>query len=398
MVFSLKTLFPLPMDGKDVGYLCLSLSAYMQSADMTVSMITPRNRLKTAIPFHSPATSFPLDLLPYRYFPSFYRWMLVRHFMSNLHGADAVYLWSDIPIELSRALNRMKLMVFREKFNCHKAEARNILLQAYDLLKWPEHVEITEAMIAKEREELEMAHYIFCANRNVEKTLKAQGVPAEKLISSSYGWDPIRIKFSPRPKAASQEPVFLFVGRGCVRKGVPFLLEAWRKARVKGKLVFAGRMDAEIRTRCADHLNCGNVELAGHIEDISRVYANSDVFIFPSLEEGGPLVVYEAMAQALPSITSDMGSGGVMRDGVDGLIIDPYSIEAMAEAIHAMAVNPEMRHRMGQAARANVMQYTLDRVGASRGDEVLARLRHEALVASHAEPALTDAETFANTR
>lgn len=396
MVFSLKTLFPLPMDGRDICYICLSLSTYMQSAEMRVSLITPRNRLKTPVPFHSTATAFPLDRLPYRYFQGFYRRMFVRHLMHNLHDADAAYLWSDIPIEVFRHLNQLKIMVFREKFNCHKAVARQILLQAYAKLKWPAVVEITEAMVAKEQEELDMAHYVFCANPNVERTLLAQGVPEEKIIRSTYGWDPVRIKFRPRPKAERQDPVFLFVGRGCVRKGVPFLLEAWCKARVKGKLVIAGRVDEEISNRCANHLNHESVELTGHVADISRVYANSDVFIFPSLEEGGPLVVYEAMAQALPSITSDMGSGGVMRDQVDGLIIDPYNVEAMVDAIQVLANNPELRYHMGQAARANVMQYTWDKVGVERGEKVLARLRHDALIASNAEPVVNTTDAFAN--
>ena len=90
---------------------------------------------------------------------------------------------------------------------------------------------------ATENEKMALADFVFAPSSNVAESLLDAGVPERKLLRSSYGWEPRRSRFEDRAPSDPACPTFLFVGRGSVRKGVPWLLEMWERAGVKGRLL-----------------------------------------------------------------------------------------------------------------------------------------------------------------
>lgn len=366
MPFHLTTLFPLPLGARGISYTCVSILKHMESTDFHVSLVVPKANLPRPPSFVRPSASFPLDRLPFRYFERYFIRSYTAKLLEEAISADAVYLWSEIPIALSRRLRELPVPVIREKFNSHKRVSNTILAAAYDRLHWPCPDLIPSELLEKESEELALADYVFVSNPHAAQSLLDEGVPEHKLLRTSYGWDPERIRTKARAEEHTGDLVYLFVGRACVRKGVPFLLEAWRRARIAGKLLLAGDVDQELVDRCYHLLTQDNVELLGHVDDISPVYERADVFVFPSLEEGGPLVTIEAMAQGLPSIVSSMGGAGVMRHGLDGLEVDPFDIDAMSDALKALAEENEMRRQFGASAREQALRFTWEQVGQRR--------------------------------
>lgn len=362
----INVLFPLPLRDQGIGHTCLSIARTMRCSDLEFCLITPKAFLPKVPAFVRPSAPFPLRALPYRWFRRYYASSCKRVFLNALPQADAVYLWSELPIELSRALKNSRMLVLREKFNCHKAAANRILEGAYHKLRWPRPMVISAGLIAKEREELGLADYIFAPSPSVRDSLVEEGVPEAKILSSSYGWDPVRIRAGMQRLPRRDTPVFLFVGTACVRKGIPFLLQAWSRAKLSGTLVIAGAVDGEVGERCADLLNLPNIRLLGHLREVSTVYEQADVFVIPSLEEGSPLVIYEAMASGLPSLASRMGGGGVMRDGVDGLEVNPLHVDELAERMRTLAHDVDLRVALGAAARQRAMEFTWELVGARR--------------------------------
>src|SRR5437660_678809 len=159
----------------------------------------------------------------------------------------------------------------------------------------------------------EAADWIFAPSPFVRRSLIAAGIPAGKVLSTSYGWSPQR-SGAPRRERAAKASVFLFVGTVCIRKGAHLLAEAWAQAAVPGQLEFCGQLLPEIERVSRTHLARPDVRLRGQVTTISSAYAAADVFVFPTLEEGSPLVVMEAMAQGLPVLTSPMGAGEILRD------------------------------------------------------------------------------------
>ena len=85
-------------------------------------------------------------------------------------------------------------------------------------------------------------------------------------------------------------------------------------------------------------------------------YEAADAFCLPSISEGLPVVLMEAMASELPVIaTRIMGVPELVEDGVSGILVTPGRPEALADAIEQLAASaPEQRQRMGTAARARV--------------------------------------------
>jgi glycosyltransferase involved in cell wall biosynthesis len=92
--------------------------------------------------------------------------------------------------------------------------------------------------------------------------------------------------------------------------------------------------------------------------DLPKIYRSADVFVFPSLLEGMPLVVLEAMASGLPVITTPNGPGDLVRDGVDGFVVPIRDVDAIVEKLEYLRAHPEERLRMGQNARERAKMFT----------------------------------------
>ena len=82
------------------------------------------------------------------------------------------------------------------------------------------------------------------------------------------------------------------------------------------------------------------------------LYARADVFIFPTFGDTLPIVIMEAMASGLPVVTTSIGAiGEEVEHGVTGFLIPPGDSHSLAEATLRLVVNPDLRHKMGRAAR-----------------------------------------------
>jgi glycosyltransferase involved in cell wall biosynthesis len=99
--------------------------------------------------------------------------------------------------------------------------------------------------------------------------------------------------------------------------------------------------------------------LAGElsIADVRARMSASAVFVLPSHSEGQPISVLEAMACALPVIATRVGGiPETVRDGVDGIIVDPGNVGALSDAIERLVTRPQLRREMGAAARRRVQE------------------------------------------
>jgi glycosyltransferase involved in cell wall biosynthesis len=293
-------------------------------------------------------------------------WCTQQSYLRQLRSGGVAYIWpgaSPWVYEQVKAHGRTLIM---ERINCHQASARRILDDAYDRLGLPAAHGITDVNTAREQYKLEMADLVFCPSPLVRKSLLEAGIPADKLLSVSYGWDPRRFSGTHRALERVDGITLVFVGLACVRKGVHLLLRAWERAKVAGRLVIVGDVAADIAGKCADQLNRSDVLHLPYHKDVAAVFRSADVFAFPTLEEGSPLVSYEAMASGLASIISPMGAGEVVRDGREGIVLDPYAEDAWVEAIQRLARDDELRENLGRRARQRAQDYTWQQVGRRR--------------------------------
>jgi starch synthase len=170
--------------------------------------------------------------------------------------------------------------------------------------------------------------------------------------------------FSP-PARPAPPPLFrvCYAGRIELAKGVPYLLQAWKRLRLpRAELLLAGEIMPEITSllrSCAD--DCikplGNLPL----EKVAECYRDSSLFVFPSVNEGFGLVLLEAMACGIPVVATDKsGAQDCVTEGQDGFVVPARNSDALAEAILWCYQHQDQTMAMGKAARAKVEgQFTL---------------------------------------
>ncbi len=103
------------------------------------------------------------------------------------------------------------------------------------------------------------------------------------------------------------------------------------------------------------------------VQQVGALMAHLDLLVLPSIFEGFPNVLLEAMASGLPSVSATVGNvASMIEDGHNGLCVPPSNPEALAQALRrALALDPEERRAMGRAARATVEQrYRIETVAA----------------------------------
>ncbi|MGB7816899.1 MAG: glycosyltransferase family 4 protein [Methylotenera sp.] len=294
------------------------------------------------------------------------RFLAEKQFIKSEKSAAVVYLWAGLSLEVFEQFHKNGTKIIIERINCHRATSRRILKEAEKM--WgikPEKI-ISDDEIAEENRKLEIADAIFCPSPMVKNSMLENGVPAEKLLSTSYGWAPERFPSISSVRQENFKPVFLFVGSLCLRKGVPLLLEAWKRADIDGELLFCGGIDQDIQANFVEELKGKNIRHISHTNDIGQIYKKADVFVFPSLEEGGPMVTYEAMAHGIPPLVTAMGAGAIVQNGINGIVLPDMDIDAWAMAMRDMAENKQKRIELGEKARVRAQEFTWQKVAEQR--------------------------------
>jgi glycosyltransferase involved in cell wall biosynthesis len=125
-----------------------------------------------------------------------------------------------------------------------------------------------------------------------------------------------------------------------------------------------GELEGALRSRVADLSLTGRVHLLGLRADIPAILAAADVFALPSLSEGLPLALIEAMFAARPIVATLVGEVGVALDGGQaGVLVEPGNVHALASALDGLLAEPARAKALGErAARHARAQYGLSRM------------------------------------
>jgi glycosyltransferase involved in cell wall biosynthesis len=184
--------------------------------------------------------------------------------------------------------------------------------------------------------------------------------------------------FVPRQYELHEELRLLYAGTWLDQRGIFYLRDALRSLapRIPGltmTIAGAGAPPEEILHFFGDDLAPRIVvRPVVPAECMPQLYAEHDIFVFPSLMEGLPSVLLEAMAGGMPVITTETcGMPDVVENDFNGLLIPPADVGALEQAILRLANSVELRRKLGQAARESMERYTWER--AARQLETLFR-------------------------
>jgi glycosyltransferase involved in cell wall biosynthesis len=114
----------------------------------------------------------------------------------------------------------------------------------------------------------------------------------------------------------------------------------------------------ELRARAASLGVSDAVDFAGHVDDVRSALRSLDALVHTAEGEPFGLVLVEAMLESVPVIAPDSGGPReIVRDGVDGLLVDVTNRERLGEAILTLLRDPEQRRRMGESAHAHALEH-----------------------------------------
>lgn len=160
-----------------------------------------------------------------------------------------------------------------------------------------------------------------------------------------------------------KDVVLLHVGRFAPQKNHLLLIEAFALAvkeypTMQLWLVGDGPLQPAVERLVKEKGLEEKVLFLGIRDDVPKLLADSDVFILPSDWEGVPLTVLEAMAAGKPVIATAVGGvPELVEDGATGVLVPPRDPEALAQGILRLVKDPDLRRRMGKAARERALEH-----------------------------------------
>lgn len=196
------------------------------------------------------------------------------------------------------------------------------------------------------------------------------GVPEERFAVIRTPVDTARFHPAERLGAGG---TFLFVSSGHRRKGLDALLEAMVRVPGASLWVAGAPLGRRYRGRVEALRLSGRVRELGEVSDMAAVMRQADHLVHPTLYDACANAVLQAMAGGLPPLVSVRdGASELVREGENGLLIrDPEQASCIAEAMErALALSPQERRAMAQAARQTVLPLTWEAHGDSWEREI----------------------------
>jgi glycosyltransferase involved in cell wall biosynthesis len=281
------------------------------------------------------------------------------------------------------AAGRLRQLIRGTRFDLVHANEAHALTAAW-LARAHSHVPLVAArrvVFPLSRSPISLARYraaarIVAISQAVRSELLAAGLDAKRIEVVPDGVEipePIspeaRLHARERWGFRTDEVVIVNAGALSAEKGHALLIEAFaRLQRESGncRLLIAG--DGPLRAqleRQARDANLGEaIIFAGFVSDVDWVYRAGDLFVFPSLHEGGGTSLLRAMAFGLPVLA--LARGGIteiIEDGGNGILVEKASAEGLAWAAKGILGDRELRERLSLAARETVAsKYSADQM------------------------------------
>ena len=279
-------------------------------------------------------------------------WIASRHLATGRY--DFFHSWSGDCLQTLRVAKKKKIPSLIEIPTWHRDRAAGKVGQppatstSSLFQKWKSNL-----LLERERfiEEYELADLIAVLSEKAAETFRTRGFPEEKLFYLPRGVDVKRFKPGTRP------PIFraIFSGALIERKGIHHLLEAWHRLNLRdAELWLLGSVHEEAKPHLKKFWR-ENIKTFGFVRDPENYLNQGTIYVFPSQWEGSAKVVYEAAACGLPSLTT-REAGDVVRDGVEGIIVQPGDVDAIAAGLEHLYRHPEIVERMSKAARRRVVE------------------------------------------
>ena len=292
------------------------------------------------------------DELGYRNALAFDRWTewQVRKLIAGRQEPDALVGISGSSLRAGRLVQTTGGVFICDRGSTHQRYQEQIVSEEYR--RWGVQRQVSDERDTRREEAIyAAADAITVPSSAAKASFVAMGVPGEKVHVIPYG---VRLEqFTPAEPPPEGEFNVLFAGSVGLRKGVPYLLEAFAALRAPRKrLRVIGSVQEEMRPLLAS-LPTEGVEFLGVLPqaELAGWMRRSHALVLPSIEEGLALVQAQAMACGCPVICSTATGGeDLFRAGVEGFVVPVRDAQALTQRMQQMVDAPSLQARLRSAA------------------------------------------------
>jgi starch synthase len=265
----------------------------------------------------------------------------------------AVIAASNSALATLRAATDLGVEAFLDYPIAHHAWAERLLSEEArlqpELADTLQLAELPRKTRRRMEDEIEQADRILLLTSFQRQTFLESGVEEEKLVVIPLG---VEIEaFRPAPREEDRPFRVLFAGQLTQRKGLSYALEGFRRAAIPGaEFVLVGPVVGSGRP----WRGLPGVRQVGQVPfgELPSQFQQCDVFLLPSLVEGLPQTLLEAMACGLPVVVSENTAGPeVVSDGSQGYVVPIRDPDSIAERLRELHDQPERLRRMSSEAR-----------------------------------------------
>jgi glycosyltransferase involved in cell wall biosynthesis len=294
--------------------------------------------------------------------------IVARRIEKLVGQVDVIHAWPVAALETLKTGARLGIPTVLERPNAHTRFAFETVKKEFDRLGVdlpPEDEYYYRGdVLKKEEAEYEMADYILCPSDFVARTFVDQGVARSKLLRHKFGFDEKVFYPSGEPENLRRGLRMLFVGVCAVRKGLHFALEAWLKSSASrsGTFLIAGEFLTAYQNRLSPMLAHPSVKLLGHRTDIPELMRKSDLLVLPSIEEGFPLVIAEAIGSGCIPLASDV-CAEICRHMENGLVHPVGDVETLAQQITMLHSDRNLLGRLRAGCLETASEFTWTSAG-----------------------------------
>lgn len=259
---------------------------------------------------------------------------------------DYVFIWSSFALEtFSRGGNFRRVLMRDSTHINHQLE-----LLADEHKKFGLRFRSNQLCVHRELEEYRLADAIIVLSNFAKKTFTQRGIDPNKIWVFPLGVNTER--FKPRLVSKVEVPLeVIYFGTLSLRKGVQYLLEGTRHfTNDKVRVTLIGPVESSFRDILQKYNHVSHFPAMPH-EKLAPIVASKQIYIFPSLEDGFPNSLIQAMASGLvPITTAESGPAELIRDGVEGFLIPSRNSQVIQHKLEEVLERPEVLLPMRKAA------------------------------------------------
>lgn len=298
--------------------------------------------------------------------------LVIGQLISIIHGVrpDIVHTWlsrADFAGRMAAFLCRVPVIssiqspIYEEHVFINNPQQKSWKMQIVRVLDW-----LTGR--------ISNAHYVGCSQNTSQSAQRALAIKAAYIYTI---YNSVKSKIDDNPYL---QRGLVIVGRLAPEKGHKYLLSAVASVKetfpeitldiIGNGNLYLDLIDLTKSLQIEHHVNFLGIQ-----QNIENLLKNYRIFVFPSLFEGLPLALLEAMAVGLPVIASDIPPHREIIDhGVQGILVPPQNPEALAQAIIELLNDAERCKRMGEAGRRRIAERFNIRVTVKQWEQLYRKL------------------------